>query len=587
MIKSVASLFVISLIAYFFFCNLIIHFVRNKVISSYTDSQIMFSNSVAQIINGEIERKHQLLIKVSDQLSGLENSSESPINIINRHSHLLSIFNNGLFLFNYDGRLLYELPYKPNRVNLNFSYRTYFSETIKQKKGIISEPYISTLPHSHPCIMFTAPIYDKKGNIVSVLGGSLDLVNSNFLKDIFSIKHLDYAYFTLSTSNGRVIYHPNKKHLYSIVKPPEQFNVVQIKDLNHEWVSRVNNLIEYPNWVLSYNIQNKQVIYQMVANKVIIKRSVFAVVFASFLLILFIFIKTYQFSLLMGIKLSYQELNNNSSSLLKEKGPGLFRVNIRKINETVALYKDLLKKYEASRDDFINIFTRSNFAFVSFNQINFCINQWNETFLSLMNTDADSISNVHIYQVLFQDHILYQNPFNDFIEDLGHHPEKKDFIIFNKNKEPLRCQIHAFRISIKQINHIVLIILYQPHTKDFQNEYYMTQAINKLLLDQSKQTFYIVDTHGKIIQFSPEFKNRFSPNQKIVDIYIWDLLITNKDLIEIQQFFNSLNTINQTRKQFYINIKNERNHLINLSSLIYYPIRNEQNEIQYLVGIIE
>ncbi len=587
MIKSIALVFMISVFAYIFFSELIIYLVRNKVVYSYTNSQVMFSNSIARIINGEIERKHQLLIKVSDQLSGLENSNESPISIINRHSHLLSIFNNGLFLFNYDGRLLYELPIKPNRINLNFSYRSYFSETIKQKKGIISQPYISSLPHSHPCIMFTAPIYDKKGNIVSVLGGSLDLISSNFLNDIFSIKHLDYAYFMLMTADGRVIYHPNKKFLYSKVKNPDKSSFIQIQDLNNEWVSRVSNVIEYPNWILHYNIQNKQVIYEMISNKKIIYHSVFLVVFGTFVLVLFIFIKVYHFSIIMSKKLSFQELSSNIDLPLKEKGPGLFKANIKKINETVMLYKDLFKKYEASRDEFIKIFTNSNLAFVAYNENNACICQWNKPFLSLLDTDETSINNMPVHQILFQDHKLYQQPFNDFIDELGYRPNKKDLIIFNKKKESLRCQIHAFRITLKQVNQIILIIQYLPQTIDFQSEYIMTQSINLLLLEQSKQAFHIADVKGKITQFSPEFKNRFSPNKKIKEVYIWDLLITNKDLIELQQFFNSLKTFKQERKQFYINIKNERNHLINLSSLTYYPIRNEQNEITYLVGIIE
>src|SRR5208283_3745510 len=77
----------------------------------------------------------------------------------------------------------------------------------------VSDPYISSLPHHHPDIMFTVPLFDSKGNMAGILGGAVDLMRDNCLGRIGTVKIGKTGYFFLTATDRTLIMHPDKKRI--------------------------------------------------------------------------------------------------------------------------------------------------------------------------------------------------------------------------------------------------------------------------------------------------------------------------------------------------------------------------------------
>ncbi len=135
-------------------------------------------------------------------------------------THLM--FDNHLFLFTPAGKIFVESPYAPGRRGLDLSFREYITNTLKTGKPYISDPFISSQPHKHPVIMLTAPLFNSKGDITGILAGSIDLMKTNFMERISTVKVGKTGNFYLYKTDGTMIMHPNKKRI--LVKMPRGLN---------------------------------------------------------------------------------------------------------------------------------------------------------------------------------------------------------------------------------------------------------------------------------------------------------------------------------------------------------------------------
>lgn len=129
---------------------------------------------------------------------------------------LLSIFDNGIFFINKDGRLVVENPYLPNRRGRDVSFREWMQKTVSDRKPYISAPYISTHNPGQPAIMMTVPIFDKQGVLTGMMTGSLNLLGKNFLAALTNIKVGEAGYLFVIDMNRTMIMHQDKSR---IMKP--------------------------------------------------------------------------------------------------------------------------------------------------------------------------------------------------------------------------------------------------------------------------------------------------------------------------------------------------------------------------------
>ncbi|MDD2540890.1 MAG: diguanylate cyclase [Desulfuromonadaceae bacterium] len=131
-----------------------------------------------------------------------------------------SLFDNGLFLFSPEGKLIAESPYRPNRRGRDISYRDYFKWAVALGQPTISEPYVSTHTPGAPSIIFTAPVRDKSGKMIALLGGSLNLLQDNFLGELSRTRIASTGYLYIITRNRILIMHPDKSRIMQASEPP-------------------------------------------------------------------------------------------------------------------------------------------------------------------------------------------------------------------------------------------------------------------------------------------------------------------------------------------------------------------------------
>ncbi|AMV71445.1 sensor domain-containing diguanylate cyclase [Desulfuromonas sp. DDH964] len=129
-------------------------------------------------------------------------------------------FDNGIFLFSANGDLIAEWPFKPDRRGRSYAFRDYFRRTIESGAPIISDPYLSSQPHHHPAVNFTAPLFDPKGQLLGVLAGSLDLTRDNFLGRLSRTRIGETGYYYLFNTDRLMIMHPDPSRVLQRDIPP-------------------------------------------------------------------------------------------------------------------------------------------------------------------------------------------------------------------------------------------------------------------------------------------------------------------------------------------------------------------------------
>ena len=129
------------------------------------------------------------------------------------------LFDRSLFIFSPKGDLVAETPFLPNRRGQNFFFREYIQETLKTQKPVITRPFVTTKTDHHTVLMFSAPIFDKHGNIAAIMAGSLGLTNPQLLGKLSETRLGKTGYFFLTTSDGMMVMHPDKERIMKEAAP--------------------------------------------------------------------------------------------------------------------------------------------------------------------------------------------------------------------------------------------------------------------------------------------------------------------------------------------------------------------------------
>lgn len=187
-------------------------------ISSQQDQIV--SNMVAEIDRELTDaQKHLQALGRKIPLSLLSDPDEALAFLLER-TESTGFFDNGMFLFDANSRMIAELPLGTSRVGQDFSYRDYLKITLATKTPHISDPYISSQSHKHPAVMLTAPIFDHSGTVAAVLCGSIDLLGNNFLGGINKRTIGRTGYLFLFDFKRTMIVHPDKSRILKQDIPP-------------------------------------------------------------------------------------------------------------------------------------------------------------------------------------------------------------------------------------------------------------------------------------------------------------------------------------------------------------------------------
>ena len=126
---------------------------------------------------------------------------------------VISLFNNGIYLFDAQQNILVESPRFEGRQVPRIEELLPFLKSVEQN-GIadISEPYFS--PRSKgAAIMMAVPIYDSNSRLLGYLAGSLDLVNDYFIEEVMTHKIGKKGYLYLFNTSRTMVIHPDKNRI--------------------------------------------------------------------------------------------------------------------------------------------------------------------------------------------------------------------------------------------------------------------------------------------------------------------------------------------------------------------------------------
>ncbi|AJY69581.1 diguanylate cyclase [Geobacter sulfurreducens] len=165
-------------------------------------------------IDEKLQGSHDALINIARLATADDVASpETARRFLHRYPLLTAFFDNGAFMFTPDGILLAETNQGLQRSGLDFSARDYIRQTRTSERPYISRPFVSSQPHHHPTVMFTAPVFTPNGTLVAILGGSMDLLKGNFIGSLASTRIGKEGHFYLFADDGVLIMHPQQENI--------------------------------------------------------------------------------------------------------------------------------------------------------------------------------------------------------------------------------------------------------------------------------------------------------------------------------------------------------------------------------------
>ncbi|MFA7402847.1 MAG: cache domain-containing protein [Pelobacteraceae bacterium] len=215
-LKTKVTLFFPMAITLLFACLLLLIYslMQKYIKETVSQQQYQIVSVLAEDIDWSIANNNKILLSVAGKITSemMKEPRKALLYLEQQDEHLLD-FDNGLFIFNPEGRMVAELPLGLERAGTDFSFREYLKQTIATRKPFISEPYVSSQQHHHPAVMFTAPIVDRNGTLLGVLGGSVDLNKSAFLGRLASVKMGKSGYAFLFNRDRLIVLHPDTSRI--------------------------------------------------------------------------------------------------------------------------------------------------------------------------------------------------------------------------------------------------------------------------------------------------------------------------------------------------------------------------------------
>jgi PAS domain S-box-containing protein len=191
-------------------------YLERSIRESVSSQQYLTVSFAAHQLDQKLNSTQKLLTSLSREITPeLIDKPVKALHFLQQEKEFTDIFDNGMFLFNGRGLMVAELPLGVTRSGTDFSYRQYIKATFASRAPQISDPYISSQGHHHPAIMFTSPIFDAQGEIIAILGGSIDLMQTSTLGMIDTFRIGKTGYMFLISEDRKIILHPDKKRILS------------------------------------------------------------------------------------------------------------------------------------------------------------------------------------------------------------------------------------------------------------------------------------------------------------------------------------------------------------------------------------
>ncbi len=172
-----------------------------------TEQQLVETRRIAS----EVEQRLELKLDVLNESAGMMtdgNNLHSMTEIhyqLNRQQLLASLFPDGILVFDSGATAIAENIHVPNRIGTNYSDRNHFRLAMESREPVISRPLIGRAS-GVPLLSFVAPIESSEGDLLGLLGGTVNLGQTNLIpgemlerlrtdRDIFKVIDIENALY--------------------------------------------------------------------------------------------------------------------------------------------------------------------------------------------------------------------------------------------------------------------------------------------------------------------------------------------------------------------------------------------------------
>jgi signal transduction histidine kinase len=192
--------------------------LRGNLAERIASEQFQLVSDLAEHLDDKLNERLTALAQSAlavpqDQLGNLKALEQH----LQNEKALLSLFDD-LYLFDAKGVLLVDWPLKPGRRGLDMASRDYIQRVRSTLKPVISQPIVGKATRQ-PIIVLAAPVLDKKGALVAIAGGVLNLHQPNLIGTLSSRKIGENGYFYLVSKERLVMAHPDPA-LLMLPTPP-------------------------------------------------------------------------------------------------------------------------------------------------------------------------------------------------------------------------------------------------------------------------------------------------------------------------------------------------------------------------------
>ena len=128
-------------------------------------------------------------------------------------------YENGMFLLDSEGTLWADYPSHPETKGRSFAFREYYQRTMREQRGIVGVPYRSART-GEPVLTFTTLLKGESGQVLGLLGCSVQLLHPGTLGGIRKTKIGKTGYLYVYDTSRLMILHPEDERVLQRDVPP-------------------------------------------------------------------------------------------------------------------------------------------------------------------------------------------------------------------------------------------------------------------------------------------------------------------------------------------------------------------------------
>jgi signal transduction histidine kinase len=188
-----------------------LYYVKAEMRRVLADQQLAFVSRVADEIDQKLALNLNALVAAAQVISPeWVNDVEKLEKALADRVTLRSLFND-LFIHSSKGSILADMP-PLGRRGIDVSDQENFRTTLATRKAFISRPFVGKAS-KQPVVTMTAPIFDRHGNVVAILSGSLNLLKPNFLGNLGAANVGKSGSFALFTRDRMIVMSRDKERI--------------------------------------------------------------------------------------------------------------------------------------------------------------------------------------------------------------------------------------------------------------------------------------------------------------------------------------------------------------------------------------